>query len=153
MRERAPYLALMAESHRLLVPEVFDESSQFPISPDQELLELVRRGAGELVGGLSLTRRSEGPDRYEVGFWVNPLFARQGFVSEAVQALVQNLLQERKASKIEMRCDTRNIASQNLAIKLGFHPEALWSAADDQQSPARRILTFARYNTESPRDE
>ena len=63
----------------------------------------------------------------EIGYWLNPKFARQGFMSEAVQAIVQEFFNI-GFKRIILKADIENIPSCKTAEKCGFEREGIMRA-------------------------
>lgn len=64
---------------------------------------------------------------FEIGYWCRASAQGQGYTSEAVRALCHASGKHLQPRRLVIRCDRRNIASQNVARKCGF---ALGSAVD-----------------------
>lgn len=73
----------------------------------------------KLIGGISL-HLEKNMQIGEIGWILNPIFHRQGIMSEAAIAFVDYALNVINAKKIIAHCDERNIASFRLMEKLGM---------------------------------
>lgn len=62
---------------------------------------------------------------FEVGYWVREKYKGQGYITEAVNALVQYLFKHYKARRIEIQCEIANLKSAQVAERLGFELEAV----------------------------
>lgn len=88
---------------------------------------MVGRADGRIVGELSVFPRSEGgrvplarADRAELGYWLQLEATGQGYVTEAVRALLALLAAEPQFRHVEIHCDARNAASAAVPRRLGF---------------------------------
>lgn len=81
-------------------------------------LAIVKTGRSELIGQVGLGDRGE--DVVELVYGVSPRQRGHGYASAAVGLVARWLLQEGLASKVELRIDKNNIASQRVAAKAGF---------------------------------
>ena len=80
---------------------------------------------GRYLGGTGLHPRNWEIPSFEVGYWLRKSAEGRGYVTEAVQLLVDFAFTELKAQRIEIRCDERNVRSTAVARRLGFKQEAL----------------------------
>ncbi|MEV6956677.1 GNAT family protein [Streptomyces sp. NPDC051183] len=91
----------------------------------------VRIGAdGPLVAAVGLhvheTLRTKG---YEIGYWAVKEHRGQGFMAEAVDAVVRWAFTELGAVRVEWRAEAGNTGSQAVAEKVGFRIEGLMRAS------------------------
>lgn len=85
---------------------------------------LVRREDARLVGALTLDNIRRGPAQSaQVGYWIGPEFARQGFMSEALSATMGYAFATLDLSRIEAACLPGNEASRGLLEGAGFRYE------------------------------
>jgi RimJ/RimL family protein N-acetyltransferase len=77
-----------------------------------------------LVGMISLHYGDWSVPRFEVGCWVRASQARRGYATEAARGIIDYGFVELGLARLEIRFDHRNAASQRLAERLGFTPEA-----------------------------
>jgi len=89
-------------------------------------LFLIRRSDQALVGGITLDNIRRGPAQAGTfGYWVGESFARQGYMREAVQALVHHAFTALDLSRVEAACLPENAASRGLLEKSGFKYEGV----------------------------
>jgi ribosomal-protein-alanine N-acetyltransferase len=75
----------------------------------------------KLVGGLTLTNIRRGVAQAgSLGYWMGEAYARQGYMSAAVSALVPFAFSSLKLHRIEAACIPNNAASVQLLEKTGF---------------------------------
>ena len=63
-------------------------------------------------------------DRAEIGYWLRSDMTGQGLVSEAVRAVLDVASSLSKVSRVEIRCDARNLPSAAVPRRLGFALES-----------------------------
>lgn len=72
-----------------------------------------------LIGGCSF-RKNATLAKGTIGYIIHPNYWKQGYATEAAQALIQFVNSDLKIKHIEATCDTRNIASQKVLEKCNF---------------------------------
>ena len=60
---------------------------------------------------------------WEIGYVINEKYQKNGFATEAVEALIDDAFKYKGAHRIEARCDPRNTASWKILERLGFRRE------------------------------
>ena len=89
-------------------------------------LLLIRRADRAILGGITLDNIRRGPVQAgTLGYWIGAPFARQGFMREAIQALVHHGFQAMDLSRIEAACLPENVASRGVLEKCGFKYEGV----------------------------
>lgn len=84
---------------------------------------------------------------FEIGYWVNQVYAGQGFITEAMNALTRYLFDVLKAKRVEITCEEHNERSAQVAMRLGFQKEALLrNHRLDANSHICHTLIFVRLN-------
>lgn len=84
-------------------------------------LFLVRNTDRELIGAITLDNIRRGPSQSaQVGYWVGQEHARQGYMREALGAVVTHAFVELDLSRIEAACLPENVASRGLLEGSGF---------------------------------
>lgn len=104
------------------------------------------RASGALLGGLGLHPRDWNVPSFEIGYWLAADAEGHGYMTEAASALVDYLLRDLGARRIEIRCNVRNTRSAAVARRLGFTQEGL--IHNDMRLPdgaLRDTLIFARW--------
>jgi len=102
--------------------------------------------AGEFVGGTGFHARGAAAARYyEIGYWCRTSCAGQGYVTEAVKALLRHAFSAPAVHWVEIRCDPRNRASERVIVKAGLRKEAhLRKVARDAGGKLSDQLVFAK---------
>jgi [ribosomal protein S5]-alanine N-acetyltransferase len=88
-------------------------------------LGLLRREDGRFVGTCSLFNLVRGCRRAEIGYGIVPAHWRQGYMAEAVGALIDWAFGPLGLNRLEADIDPRNTASARSLEKLGFLREGL----------------------------
>ena len=89
-------------------------------------LFLVRREDQALLGAIPLDNIRRGPAQAgTLGYWVGAPHARQGYMREAILALVHHAFTKMDLSRIEAACLPENHASRGLLESAGFKYEGV----------------------------
>ncbi len=89
-------------------------------------LFLIRRSDQRFMGAITLDNIRRGPAQIgQVGYWIGPDFARNGYMAEALEALVQHAFSTLDLSRIEAACLPENVPSRGLLEKCGFQREGI----------------------------
>lgn len=88
-------------------------------------LFLLRRD-GILLGAITLDNIRRGPAQTgTIGYWIGQPFARQGYMHEAIGALVHHAFTQLDLSRIEAACLPENAASRGVLERSGFKYEGV----------------------------
>ena len=79
---------------------------------------------GRFLGGSGLHPRNWETRYFEIGYWLRASATGQGYITEAVQLLSDYAFSTLAATRVEIRCDERNVRSAAVAQRLGFVQEA-----------------------------
>jgi ribosomal-protein-alanine N-acetyltransferase len=89
-------------------------------------LFLIRRSDDMLLGAITLDNIRRGPSQSgTLGYWTGQPFARQGYMREAITALVHHAFTRLDLSRIEAACLPENAASRGLLETSGFKYEGV----------------------------
>jgi [ribosomal protein S5]-alanine N-acetyltransferase len=89
-------------------------------------LFLIRREDAALIGAVTLDNIRRGPAQAGTfGYWIGQSFARQGYMREALRAVVHHAFTELDLSRIEAACLPENVASRGVLEKSGFKYEGV----------------------------
>ncbi len=92
-------------------------------------LFLFRKDDDQFLGAITLDNIRRGPAQMaNMGYWIGEPFARQGYMSEAVEAMVNHAFGSLDLSRIEAACLPKNAASRGLLEKCGFKYEGVAQA-------------------------
>lgn len=88
-------------------------------------LYMERRTDGRLMGAIYLSEDSMryGVRAVELSYYLGGAYARQGYMTEALAALIDRIFSEDRAELISARVFADNKASRGLMEKLGFHQD------------------------------
>lgn len=89
-------------------------------------LFLIRREDDQILGAITLDNIRRGPAQAgTLGYWTGQPFARQGYMREAIKALVHHAFSRIDISRIEAACLPENVASRGLLETSGFKYEGV----------------------------
>jgi ribosomal-protein-alanine N-acetyltransferase len=89
-------------------------------------LFLIRREDARLLGAITLDNIRRGPSQSaQVGYWIGAEFARQGYMGEALAAVVDHAFDVLDISRIDAACLPENAASRALLERAGFAYEGV----------------------------
>ncbi len=87
-------------------------------------LFLIRRSDNQVLGAITLDNIRRGPAQAgTIGYWIGESYARQGFMQEALTAMVHYAFEELDLSRIESACLAENTASRGLLGRCGYKYE------------------------------
>ncbi|HEY0267447.1 MAG TPA: GNAT family protein [Rhizomicrobium sp.] len=87
---------------------------------------VLREADDALLGGVTLSNVRRGVTQCcTLGYWIGARFARQGYMTAAVKALVPFIFKTLGLHRIEAACLTDNDASKSLLARTGFRQEGL----------------------------
>ncbi|MBL4929981.1 GNAT family N-acetyltransferase [Fuscibacter oryzae] len=87
---------------------------------------LIRRSDQQLLGAITLDNIRRGPVQAgTLGYWIGAPFARQGYMREAIQAVVHHAFAQLDLSRIDAACLPENTASRGVLEKSGFKYEGV----------------------------
>ncbi len=79
-----------------------------------------------LLGAITLDNIKRGPAQSAtLGYWVGARFARQGYMREAIEAVVHHAFHELDLSRVQGACLPENKASRGVLEKTGFKYEGV----------------------------
>ncbi|WP_084862499.1 GNAT family N-acetyltransferase [Salibaculum halophilum] len=89
-------------------------------------LFLIRRADAVLLGAITLDHIRRGPAQAgTTGYWIGAAHARQGYMREAIEALVHHAFTALDLSRIEAGCLPENVASRRLLESCGYKYEGV----------------------------
>lgn len=80
-------------------------------------LAIADKVTDELLGDLYLSKKEE---TISIGYSINPVYARKGYISEVLKTLLPKLKEEYPWCEIVAMTEKENLPSKNLLLKLGF---------------------------------
>lgn len=89
-------------------------------------LFLIRREDDVILGAITLDNIRRGPAQSgTLGYWTGEPFARQGYMREAIEAVVHRAFSRLDISRVDAACLPENEASRALLEKTGFKYEGV----------------------------
>jgi ribosomal-protein-alanine N-acetyltransferase len=89
-------------------------------------LFLIRRSDEALMGAITMDNIRRGPAQAAtLGYWIGAPHAREGYMKEAIEALVHYGFTQMDLSRIEAACLPENTASRGVLEKSGFKYEGV----------------------------
>ena len=89
-------------------------------------LFLTRREDEALLGAITLDNIRRGPAQAgTLGYWIGERFARHGYMSESIAAMVHHAFERMSLSRLEAACLPENVASRGLLEQSGFKYEGV----------------------------
>ena len=87
---------------------------------------VLRKTDNALIGGCTISNVRRGVTQCcTLGYWVGEPYARQGYMTDAIKALVPFVFRTLGLHRIEAACLTANEASRALLLRCGFREEGL----------------------------
>lgn len=98
-------------------------------------LAIVRRGEGSVIGWIGIGRAEDQTlGELDFGYALRPGFWGQGYMTEALQALLSFVLEQLGALSVYGECDARNPASARVMEKAGLTLVGRKQGADGSES-------------------
>ncbi len=89
-------------------------------------LALVRKSDGAFMGGVTVSDIRRGAARSgTLGYWIGRNYARQGYMGEAVETVMDHAFGELDLHRLEAACLPTNEASRRLLVSRGFSLEGI----------------------------
>jgi len=89
-------------------------------------LFLIRRSDNTLIGAITLDNIRRGPAQAgTLGYWIGQPYARQGYMREAIEAVVHHAFHRLDLSRVEAACLPENVASRGVLERCGFKYEGV----------------------------
>ncbi|GEM47792.1 GNAT family N-acetyltransferase [Deinococcus cellulosilyticus] len=161
MQDVEPFQNLMALSHEHLqrwmawactLPEIqvtrerMEQSIQFFHDRKEHLrFMIVRRSDAALMGTSIFNFLDWDTPKAEIGYWLGKDFTGQGYMREAVQAMLEYGFNEMKLHRIEICTDEENLASRRIPEKLGFTLEAVLREERRHHLHPEKYINFCIY--------
>lgn len=106
--------------------EVLREDIESDNQGDSICWAITRRGQDEMIGKCILLQFSPGNHRAEIGFMLNRDYWRQGFMQQALEAVIDFAFNTLGFHRLEADVDPDNAGSLGILEKLGFEREGLF---------------------------
>lgn len=86
---------------------------------------IFHKDSQEFFGTVSLQSVDWEVRKCEVGYWINTKFSGNGYITEAVKAVMEYGINELGFHRLEIRCESTNLPSRAIPEKLGFNLEGI----------------------------
>jgi RimJ/RimL family protein N-acetyltransferase len=104
----------------------FGRRSAMSLVDGTELSTVIADAESEdLLGTIALRRAQHEPDRWSVGYWVAPWARRRGVATTAVRLITAYGFDDLGAQRIDLLAEPENVASVQVAERVGFTRHAL----------------------------
>ncbi|WP_411682363.1 GNAT family N-acetyltransferase [Clostridium thailandense] len=101
-----------------LTKEEYRKALLVPLNMESGIqLAVALKATDNLLGDLYLIKNEK---TITIGYTINPLYSRKGYISEVLKGLLPKLKTDYFDCKIIAMTEKENIASKNLLLKLGF---------------------------------
>jgi len=78
---------------------------------------------GSRLGAIGFNNYQPAHHKAEIGYWLLPQYWGKGIISEAMEAMILYLQNQKKVHRIEALVETGNKASDKVLLKAGFYYE------------------------------
>lgn len=108
-------------------------------------LHLFLKGTGTLIGSSGLHKIDWSVPKFEIGYWVRSSYSREGYITEAVNAIAEFAFRELGAHRVGICMDSLNTRSRMVAERAGFEYEGTLRN-DDRQADGqlRDTLVYSK---------
>lgn len=86
---------------------------------------IFHQNSQEFIGTASLQNVDWDVRKCEIGYWIHTKFSGNGYITEAVEALMKYGTHKLGFRRLEIRCESTNIPSRAIPEKLGFRLEGI----------------------------
>lgn len=106
------------QSFKNLTKDEYRKALLVPLDVENGIqLAIVHKTTENLLGDLYLVKKEK---TISIGYTINPIYSRKGYISEVLKALLPKLKACYSDCKIIAMIEKENIPSKNLLFKLGF---------------------------------
>ena len=88
-------------------------------------LHVYHKETSQFIDGSGLHRIDWESRKFEIGYWIRALQSGKGFMTEAVEGIINFAIDTLSANRIEIRCDSTNARSARIAERLGYTLEGV----------------------------
>lgn len=114
------------------------------VSRDDLPFLMYEKSTGQLLGGVGLHRTDWQTPKTEVGYWIRTSRVGNGFVTEAVSALVKYAFTHMGVVRIELITDETNLLSREVAHRCHFTLEGI--LRNELRAPDGSLLNTSVYS-------
>jgi RimJ/RimL family protein N-acetyltransferase len=88
-------------------------------------IHIYRKEDNVFVGSTGLHRIDWDVRKFEIGYWGDSRYQKNGYITEAAESLTKFAFDYFQANRVEIRCDPRNIKSSKIPERLGYKLEGI----------------------------
>lgn len=92
-------------------------------NPGSLPLFMFEKDSGTFIGSSGFVSIDWAVRSFEIGYWIDTRFEKQGFVTEAVHALCWFAFKQFNANRVQITCDHKNEASRKIPERISFSLE------------------------------
>lgn len=113
-------------------------------------LLMFTRYPSRMVGGITLSNIRRGPSQCgTLGYWVGEDYARKGYMTEAIEVVMDHAFEEMGLTRLEAACLEENMASRGLLTACGFRFEGVARSYLEVNGAVRDHMLFSRVKSDS----
>ncbi|MBE4910374.1 GNAT family N-acetyltransferase [Bacillus luteolus] len=126
MNELQPWMPFAQKEPKLEETEanIREAHANFLLRKDLRLL-IFHKETCQFIGSTGLHRINWDLPKFEIGYWIDSRHAKQGYITETVVGVTNFAFEELNAKRVEIRCDSLNINSRNVAERAGYTLEGI----------------------------
>jgi RimJ/RimL family protein N-acetyltransferase len=111
-------------------------------------LHIYRKEDDAFIGSTGLHRIDWDLPKFEIGYWIDTRYSKNGYITEAVEALTNFAFGFYGAKRVEIRCDPANVNSRRIPERLGFTLEGILrnSSIGADGKSVRDTCVYAKIN-------
>lgn len=111
--------------YNAMTPKTRERAESYFAGCRDEILVLQHKESGKVIGEININEDSlrYGVESRELSYLIREEFSRQGYMKEALQAVIDYLFTQEKVECVSARCFAPNEASLALLKSLGFHQD------------------------------
>jgi ribosomal-protein-serine acetyltransferase len=103
----------------------------------------------KIVGRIGLYQIDYNNNCASIGYWLGKEFQGHGIISQSAIALMKHAFDKLKLNRIELRCSTTNLKSQNIAERIGFVKEGILRQAEKHDDHFVDLLVYSYLKEDS----
>lgn len=111
--------------YNALVPKTREKAEKYLTDCREEILVLQHKESGKVIGEVNINEDSLrwGVESRELSYMLREDYSRQGYMKEALRAVIDYLFTQENLECVSARCFAPNEASLALLRSLGFHQD------------------------------
>lgn len=119
--ELLPYMPFAKNLPTVEESEIFSREGRISYLKRSSLyLRIFDKHTGAFIGCSGLHGIDWEAGKFEIGYWVRTSCSGKGYITEAVNGIVDFAIRELAANRLEIRCNAANVRSAAVAERTGF---------------------------------